>query len=638
MESNAELLFGQLRSAGIVVDGKLTLETIAADDLYVLCRDAVAVVLTPPGDVTKRKAWESMEHQASDAVVAAAKALKKLPNRMPAPMPDRFGSCQSLAALLSSVLGIFAATDDVPLDYSAIMYPEVPKTRGILAFLGQAVSEFAEQLGRMMDAADADDGAADVDEDDHARLPVHEIVKRSLGRLRRRVDTYSGPKPLRHTAVRKPFRSAPLQDASHFEGDVTLVAQLPSQAVAFASFVEYAAIERTRHAAFDKLVAHTLSAAPAVAAKFVPRVAAPAVVEDTVKRGKANTTKFFGSAADIDESVTERRRAEAEAEAANEAQLAALQAAVESKKEQRNLDESELADQLKKAKERVSDYRTAIKGTKAQLKELQKAMAAIEEERAVKQATWEERRDAADARLNLAKSVEDENALRTIEAALAELEAANEQAQKEHEAKLAKLMKKHGKLKAEIDALSTTDVEQVQAIKAEIKALKKARRAKAAEGQQLTREWERCPKGVDRSKFARLVTDMSTSLRKQQIQIDDINRQTEEQLTCIQSSRSTVNGVYTKLEEDVFGLAKKDNFAKDAYSSVVRLREAYRSLVSNIEARGEVKRDQHATDARYAKLQRTVEQYNADGIAADLETLKADVKQLEATIKDRRQA
>jgi hypothetical protein len=672
MES--ELIFAQLKAAGIVVDPSWQIDTLTPEALYTLayecCRITIAAPPSSAGEARKR-AYDTLRAEDPDRHAALQKSLKAVPPRLPAAMRDRFAACQALCTLAAEAL----STGEI--EYNAFMYPEPSRTSAVLQSLAHAVGEHAERVAAAL--TEQDEHAAsrenffddvDVDTATRSRTSVASRVKRAMQSLRKTVDTVA-PQECKISAAAiateneedpsavtqpdvaapaVPFHAAILKHPSHF-GDgkkATLIAQLPSQSVAFASMLEYLAVQRLRTPAFEAERRQRLTTA--TAAKRAARFAKDTIAVDVTSgdaQANAPTTApralaaaFYGSAIDMDPRVADARReaaaTAAAAEAAAEAEVADLQQTVESRREKRTLDEQELASSLKAAKTQVADLKALIKAEKAKVKDAQALIEAAEARRELAAEGWESRRADAEARKQLILDAADPATLANLEAQLEEARARQEAIKREFEAKLARVVRKHAKLRTSLEELrANSSTDQTLELKNTVKALKKALRASSAETAALERDWERCPKGIDRSKYARVVTDMSSSLRKQQVQIDDVHRQLHGQRSAIEVTKGSVKTVYNELEEHVYDQAKKESFAKDAYPRIIELREAYVGLVEVIEERGRTRREQHMLDARHAKLQKSVSYIDeADkAVSGDLQALKDEIQALQAQLK-----
>jgi hypothetical protein len=661
---DSELLFGQLRTAGIVVDPRWEVDTMTPDSLFTIGYDCAKVVLAPPD--ARRAIVDAL--RADHDAAAELKAFTALPAKLPKSTRDRLSTAQQLCVLLEQALGC------ADVEYNALLYPEPARTKALLQELAQRVGEHAERVAAALaEAEDAAAAAQDDDDDDLGggavggaqRISVQQRVKRSLGQLRKQVsateagrggvrrpdagahlDAATGEKSL------LPLRAATLHDPAVFgDAKATLVAQLPAQHTSLASLLEYSAAARVGTKSFEADRRRRLTASASnKATRFAKKAAVPTVTD--AELAKANAVEhamtsrdngrgaaFFGTAEDLDPTLAEARRAEAEAaaaaEAAASAEVAELQGAVEAKREKRTVDEREVYEQLKAAKTRVSDTKAIIKAEKARVKDAQAAIEAAEAKRELQAADWEARRADAEMRQQLILQAADPATLESLDEQIAAANEKREAIAHEFEAKLAKVVRKHAKLRAAADQQAEESQSAVVAdLRAVCKALKKTLRAERAEAQALEREWERAPKGIDRSKFARVVTDMSTSLRKQQVQIDDTVRQIHEQQGTIDGTQEKVRATYSGVEESVYEQAKREQFAKEAYPRIIALREAYVSLVDTITNRGKTRREQHVLDARHAKLTKSVAYFNeaGEGVVADLAALQADIKEIEASI------
>ena len=201
-----------------------------------------------------------------------------------------------------------------------------------------------------------------------------------------------------------------------------------------------------------------------------------------------------------------------------------------------------------------------------------------------------------------------------------------EQEKEAHAKKLAKVMKKHSKLQQALLDLRAEKADMTKELRDKLKAAQKSVKKKTALVEDMEQRWETLPKGLDRSKFLRIVADMSSSLRKQQEQIDAMVAKTNELLEESDAASKEVASTFEKLDKDVYKNARDSNkdlkdFSVKNYNTIVKLRETYGTLIEAVTQRGAVRKEQHDIAAKTAKLLRN---------AAD----KADSEQLAALESD----
>ena len=96
-------------------------------------------------------------------------------------------------------------------------------------------------------------------------------------------------------------------------------------------------------------------------------------------------------------------------------------------------------------------------------------------------------------------------------------------------------------------------------------------------------EYKKIPRDLNRNQYLRRINEVITNLKKQKESIQDILTE----IRTVQDSSEGLIGSIRKLdnevEEVIFQEAKKDKVAKKIYSEIVRLKENFDLLVTNIQ-------------------------------------------------------
>ncbi len=187
--------------------------------------------------------------------------------------------------------------------------------------------------------------------------------------------------------------------------------------------------------------------------------------------------------------------------------------------------------------------------------------------------------------------------------------------------------------------MGTSKLTELQQLRQEVKGIKRRHKAASADLDALQQEWERCPKGVDRSAFVELITGMTESMAKQQVQID---RALDEMTDAEKNVTNLVNeasDIFKSVEARVYNAAtssgpnKGNEFCRDAFAKLVALRETYRALIDTVRERGQVKKDMYDIDGRCSKLQRKVSEYPLQSMRDDLSMVTAKNAELKQRLE-----
>lgn len=351
-------------------------------------------------------------------------------------------------------------------------------------------------------------------------------------------------------------------------------------------------------------------------------------------QGAAPHASFFGNLADVeDESHRSQRLAEEDAQRRHAEAMQLLEAAVA----QRELDDAAVEQALTNAKADSRAMRGKIQQQRNDIERCEAEVVEFERRKERMQAEFARRRQRISEQRQLLALAGDPAALAALVTKAESLQRTIEEADAESARKLDKLNAKKFKLQTELEGLmaTSTQADTVARLKSEVKELMKLGRAAAAETEALRSEWERCPKGIDRSTFLEAVQGMADGLARQQKEVDTALDQLAGVERSITRLQETSRDSFQRLESRLYNEASqrsKNDFLKESLALVVAIRDAYGKLVLAVRERGLVKKESFDADVRVAKLKRVVDQLQKSPMAADLQGVKTAIAALQEKI------
>ncbi|XP_067005460.2 coiled-coil domain-containing protein 22 homolog [Anabrus simplex] len=141
---------------------------------------------------------------------------------------------------------------------------------------------------------------------------------------------------------------------------------------------------------------------------------------------------------------------------------------------------------------------------------------------------------------------------------------------------------------------------------------------------QLVLEYEKISKdtkSVSRSAYTRRILEIIGNIRKQKEEIDKVINDTKELQKEINNLRGRLDRSFTDADERIFRDAKKDEAARRAYKLLATLHSDCSELVQMVEETG-------ATVREIRDLEEQIEIEGAKNVAANLERVSADLKQM----------
>ncbi|CAL1291564.1 unnamed protein product [Larinioides sclopetarius] len=181
----------------------------------------------------------------------------------------------------------------------------------------------------------------------------------------------------------------------------------------------------------------------------------------------------------------------------------------------------------------------------------------------------------------------------------------------------------------ELRELSSRRVNETQRKLEEIKVLREKIKSFGVEARQkedmhkhLVTAYEKLTKDVSRSAYTRRIMDIVANIKKQKAEIDKVLLDTRNVQKEINKLSGKLERTFTVTDELIFKDAKKDEAIRRAYKYLAALHENCNQLVSIVEETGAIARE-------IRELEDQIEQENQKKVAATLERITSDYKQMQ---------
>lgn len=215
----------------------------------------------------------------------------------------------------------------------------------------------------------------------------------------------------------------------------------------------------------------------------------------------------------------------------------------------------------------------------------------------------------------------------------------------EWDGRRAKLEDKHQQLVSMLESNQTVlkkRQDEIAAVRNEITRLGADLVDREGRVKQLQREVEALPKDVDRAGYVRRIYDIVKNVKKQQSEISKILGDIRAVQKQISSTSEAVSRSFAVTEELIFREAAKeeatkgktkDDFSKESYGLLIRLKEAFQNLVLAVEQTGQLRSEAQALQRRIAEMSSRTSSYNFDQVAADLHQLRMENENLQKVVQ-----
>lgn len=183
-------------------------------------------------------------------------------------------------------------------------------------------------------------------------------------------------------------------------------------------------------------------------------------------------------------------------------------------------------------------------------------------------------------------------------------------------------------------------VDQIKRMRQEMKAKVVDLRQKDQLFKQLTEEYNKLPKSINRQVYVRRIMDIVKNLERQKLDISKVLadvRQIQKDINQISKTSKRSFGICDELVYQAANKAKKpgekDTTATQAYKYVVQLREGFDALVACVEETGRCKNEIKDLQASIEALEARNTSLNMKRVANDLEQVKKENKEMLSKIK-----
>ncbi|XP_063224121.1 coiled-coil domain-containing protein 22 homolog [Bacillus rossius redtenbacheri] len=186
------------------------------------------------------------------------------------------------------------------------------------------------------------------------------------------------------------------------------------------------------------------------------------------------------------------------------------------------------------------------------------------------------------------------------------------------------LLEQYRSAKESVSKRATENQQQAAAardLRDRLQELEEESRLKEQLHAQLRAECEQVTKNVNRSAYTRRIMEIIGNIRKQKDEIDKVLADTKELQKEINTLTGRLDRSFTVADELIFKDAKRDEVARKAYKMLASLHSDCEELVNMVEETG-------ATVRENRDLEEQVESERAKNVAANLERISADLRQM----------
>ncbi|GIY14863.1 coiled-coil domain-containing protein 22 homolog [Caerostris darwini] len=165
-------------------------------------------------------------------------------------------------------------------------------------------------------------------------------------------------------------------------------------------------------------------------------------------------------------------------------------------------------------------------------------------------------------------------------------------------------------------------LEEIKVLREKIKSLGVEARQKEEMHKHLVTAYEKLTKDVSRSAYTRRIMEIVGNIKKQKAEIDKVLLDTRNVQKEINKLSGKLERTFTVTDELIFKDAKKDEAIRRAYKYLAALHENCNQLVLIVEETGAIVRE-------IRELEDQIEQENQKKVAATLERITSDYKQMQ---------
>ncbi|GFT93909.1 coiled-coil domain-containing protein 22 homolog [Nephila pilipes] len=165
-------------------------------------------------------------------------------------------------------------------------------------------------------------------------------------------------------------------------------------------------------------------------------------------------------------------------------------------------------------------------------------------------------------------------------------------------------------------------LEEIKVLREKIKSLGVEARQKEEMHKHLVTAYEKLTKDVSRSAYTRRIMEIVGNIKKQKAEIDKVLLDTRNVQKEINKLSGKLERTFTVTDELIFKDAKKDEAIRRAYKYLAALHENCNQLVLIVEETGAIARE-------IRELEDQIEQENQKKVAATLERITSDYKQMQ---------
>ncbi|XP_077984420.1 coiled-coil domain-containing protein 22 homolog [Glandiceps talaboti] len=168
---------------------------------------------------------------------------------------------------------------------------------------------------------------------------------------------------------------------------------------------------------------------------------------------------------------------------------------------------------------------------------------------------------------------------------------------------------------------SQKKLEEIKAFREKMKTVADDARSKDELLKQLTSEYERMTKDVNRSAYTRRILEIVANIKKQKDDIDKVLIDTKSLQKEINQLSGKLDRTFTVTDELIFRDAKKEEAVRKAYKYLAALHEGCNILVKTVEETGSIKRE-------IRDLEDQIDNESSNKTITNLEKITADYKQM----------
>lgn len=180
-------------------------------------------------------------------------------------------------------------------------------------------------------------------------------------------------------------------------------------------------------------------------------------------------------------------------------------------------------------------------------------------------------------------------------------------------------------------------VEQIKRMRAEMKEKVAEVREKDELYKQLVDEFNKLPQSINRQVYVKRIMDIVKSLEKQKVDINNILDDVKKIQREINSKSDSAKRSFDVADEVVFQVAKqkKDPTATQVYKHIVDLRNGFEDIISRLEEAGKSSTEARELQQRIETLEARNTNLNMSRVAADLEQVRKENKELADQLRAR---